>query len=334
MMKVSIMIPAYNHAKYIAQAIESSLDQDYPNLEVIVSDDNSTDETSSIIQTYLKDPRLKFFRNEKNVGKHGNYRKLLYEYATGEWVINLDGDDYFIDSGFISTAALRIATNPNLVCVQGGIVVKDGNSESIICPAAEEISGYQLFLRFPKIKFAHNGSLYKRDLACSIDAYRYDIIGEDMETFLRLYLHGDVALLDKPVAVWRKHDNNISGTFLPSEHIRNTNVLTDGVCEYALSIGISGRILDAWKRRSQALLADMVCTTLFSAGKVKGVEVSGPADEFLRYLWRNQRHVFGNAKFLSTVLIYLCLGPNSFAAIYALGLQLRNSVKKGCPARG
>ncbi len=323
MIKVSIMIPTYNHGRYIAQTIESSLAQDYPNLEVIVSDDNSTDETPAIIQKYVKDERLKFFRNDKNIGKHANYRKLLYEYATGEWVINLDGDDYFIDSGFISAAAHKIATKPNLVCVQAGNIMKAGDRESIQCPSAGQTSGYELFLRFPKVTFAHNASVFKRDLACRIDAYRFDIISEDAETILRLYLHGDVALLDKVVAVWRKHEHNISGTLVLADHIKNIDTLTDRAYEYALSMGKRKRTLDKWKRRSQAILSDMVCLALFHEGRRKDLDVSTTANEFFQYLWKNHRYVFRNPRILRSFLIYKCLGPNSFAALYDLSVQLR-----------
>ncbi|MGC8706738.1 MAG: glycosyltransferase family 2 protein, partial [Desulfurella sp.] len=87
--KVTIAIPAYNQAKYIKQAIDSALNQDYPNLEVIVSDDASLDDTRQIVKEY-NDKRLKYYRNEKNIGRVANHRKLLYEYATGEYVLNLD----------------------------------------------------------------------------------------------------------------------------------------------------------------------------------------------------------------------------------------------------
>jgi glycosyltransferase involved in cell wall biosynthesis len=316
MLKVSIMIPAYNHAKFIAQAIESSLEQDYPNLEVVVCDDNSTDDTAFIIGTYLKDSRLKIFRNESNLGKHGNYRKLLYQCATGDWAINLDGDDYFIDSGFISSAVLKIGANPKLVCVQAGFVIKDGKRETTLCPTREDISGYQYFLRFPKIRFAHNATLYRRDLACAIDAYRCDIISEDAETMLRLYLHGDVSLLDVPVAVWRRHDNSISMTFLPAEHIRNIDSLTEGVYQYALSLGLSVRTLDKWKRRAQALLSDTVCLTLLNTERRNSADISRAVNEFNAYLWANRRHVFRNPRFLGDFLIYTCLGPDSFKVFY------------------
>jgi len=99
--KVSIQIPTYNQQQYISQAIDSVLMQDYPDLEVIVADDCSTDETEAIVRKY-KDIRVKYFKNEKNIGRVANYRKSLYDYCTGDWVVNLDGDDYFTSPTFIS----------------------------------------------------------------------------------------------------------------------------------------------------------------------------------------------------------------------------------------
>jgi glycosyltransferase involved in cell wall biosynthesis len=63
------MIPTYNQAKYISKAIESALNIDYPNIEVIVSDDCSTDNTEEVVSKYLSDDRFKYIKNEKNLGR-------------------------------------------------------------------------------------------------------------------------------------------------------------------------------------------------------------------------------------------------------------------------
>lgn len=108
---VSIMIPTYNQEAYISDAIESALAQDYPNLEVVVTDDCSTDHTAEVVKQYLTDSRLKYHRNTKNLGRVGNYHNTLYNVASGEWVVNLDGDDYFTDNKFISIGMSRILEN-------------------------------------------------------------------------------------------------------------------------------------------------------------------------------------------------------------------------------
>ena len=69
--KVSIMIPTYNQQKYILRAIESALSQDYENIEIVIVDDNSPDETQAIVEAYLSkknDTRIRYFRNQENIG--------------------------------------------------------------------------------------------------------------------------------------------------------------------------------------------------------------------------------------------------------------------------
>ncbi len=105
---VSVLIPTYNRADYLEEALESVREQDYPNLEVIVSDNASTDGTEKRVEKYLSDPRLRYYRNEKNLGAVENYRRLLYEYASGRFGHYLTDDDYFIDRQHLSKAVRLI----------------------------------------------------------------------------------------------------------------------------------------------------------------------------------------------------------------------------------
>jgi len=102
--KVSIMIPTYNRAHYLVDAIDSSLAQDYPNFEVIVSDNASTDETIEVVRKYLADPRFCYYRNDKNLGSGPNSAKLLYEYAESEYGKFLPDDDYLVDKEHLKKA--------------------------------------------------------------------------------------------------------------------------------------------------------------------------------------------------------------------------------------
>jgi len=86
---VSVVIPAYNSAAYIAEAIESALGQDYPALEVIVIDDGSTDQTVSIVSKY--GDRVKLVA-QKNKGS-GAARNLGIRAASGKYIAFLDADD-------------------------------------------------------------------------------------------------------------------------------------------------------------------------------------------------------------------------------------------------
>ena len=89
MIKVSILIPCYNAEKWIAQCIESALNQTYANKEVIVVDDGSTDGSLDIIKNFGDKIRW-----ETSPNRGGNAaRNRLLELSSGEWLQSLDADD-------------------------------------------------------------------------------------------------------------------------------------------------------------------------------------------------------------------------------------------------
>jgi len=90
--KVSILIPCYNADRWVAQAIQSALDQTYPNKEVIVVDDGSTDNSLEIIKRF--GDRIRW-ESQKNQGGNAARNRLL-ESSSGEWLQYLDADDYLL----------------------------------------------------------------------------------------------------------------------------------------------------------------------------------------------------------------------------------------------
>ena len=92
---VSIIMPSYNTADYIAESIQSVLEQSYTDWELIVVDDCSTDNTDEVIKPYLTDGRIKYFKNEKNSGAAVSRNHALRE-AKGKWIAFLDSDDLWM----------------------------------------------------------------------------------------------------------------------------------------------------------------------------------------------------------------------------------------------
>lgn len=89
---ISIIMPAYNAASYIEQAIDSILAQTYRNWELLIADDGSKDNTKAIIDSY-KDPRIKTFHNETNIGYLKTCNKL-FTLCQGDYIGFQDADDY------------------------------------------------------------------------------------------------------------------------------------------------------------------------------------------------------------------------------------------------
>jgi len=90
---ISIIIPTYNHAKYLGKALKSVLSQTYKDWEVIVIDNHSTDETNEVISKF-KDPRIRYLKIVNN-GILAKSRNLGIKLAKGEWIAFLDSDDWW-----------------------------------------------------------------------------------------------------------------------------------------------------------------------------------------------------------------------------------------------
>lgn len=92
---VSIIMPSYNTAKYIAETVQSVLAQTYQDWELIIVDDCSTDDTDEVIKPFLCDSRIRYFKNEKNSGAAVSRNRALRE-AKGKWIAFLDSDDLWL----------------------------------------------------------------------------------------------------------------------------------------------------------------------------------------------------------------------------------------------
>lgn len=89
---VSVIMPAYNASSYIREAINSVLSSNYQNIELLIGDDGSTDDTRKIINCY-NDPRIRLFINDANLGNLKTWNRLISE-AKGEFISFCDADDY------------------------------------------------------------------------------------------------------------------------------------------------------------------------------------------------------------------------------------------------
>lgn len=247
---VSIMIATYNQPGYIVQAVESCLNQDYENLEVVVGDDSTNNENFEALQPLLSNPKLKYFRNPANLGRVKNYKKLLFEYATGEWALMLDGDDYYMDLSFISKAVKYINADDSIVLVAAGHLTCDELTnervEEILVKDDVVFDGKELFYKNLRIG-QHSTDIYKRSLAIQLDFYRLDSMGTDSEGLYRLGLHGKVVYLSDIVVYWRlHHDNN---TFKGSDALKQMHemVFIENIYQYALKY-IDKKALQAWRK--------------------------------------------------------------------------------------
>lgn len=138
--KISIIIPTHNRFNQLLRLLNSIFSQTYSNIEVILIDDVSTDDTNKFFES-IEDERIKYVRNTKNLGM-GLNRQKGYKIATGDFIIFSDDDDYYIDDDYFKDAINIFKDKSiNLIC-----------SSSYIHYENEDIYEYHLLNFSKKIK--------------------------------------------------------------------------------------------------------------------------------------------------------------------------------------
>ena len=172
-----------------------------------------------------------------------NYRSALAS-ARGEFFVNLDGDDYFCDPSFIRKAVGLLRENPGVVAVIGGQRIHDQHGRQLSVQrqtdkSYEIVAGEELFLASIAGRaqvIPHLATVVRTSVARSIGYYGAEILNTDLHSVRRLFLEGDVALIDNICGIWSYNNANASMSFSPSSHTRNILSLT-GPYEAAMQSG-------------------------------------------------------------------------------------------------
>jgi len=271
------MIPTYNQARYLPTAIESALGQDYPNLEVVISDDCSKDDTPNVVGKFLLNKRIKYFRNEENLGRVGNYQKTLSEYATGKYALNLDGDDWLTNLSYISKAVEILESAEKIAFVFGKQGRYFEESDTLLVDSNRNkdlpglVDGNWLFLNYPKgeLSFPHLSTVYRRLDAIQVGFYTKDIVGSDSESIRRLLIDRQVGFIDEIAGIWRAHSVNESNTQDHWKHLRDLDGVESSYNYAAATGSFDKRTLERWRRQMLGLNCYEVVYLSARSGNIK-----------------------------------------------------------------
>lgn len=153
---VTIGIPTYNRANvFLKQALKSVLGQTYPNVEIIVSDNCSTDNTENVVKSF-NDPRIRYFKQGKNIGAINNSNFCL-EQARGDYYL-LHHDDDLIDPDFLETCmkAANYSTKIGIIRTGTKIIDMDDN----VLQESRNNAGWLSAEEFFRSWFAMKNSIY------------------------------------------------------------------------------------------------------------------------------------------------------------------------------
>jgi glycosyltransferase involved in cell wall biosynthesis len=209
---ISIGIPTYNRANsYLKHALQSAINQTYQNIEIIVSDNCSSDDTESVVKEF-HDPRIRFYRQKENIGAVPNANFCL-EQSKGKYFLLLLDDD-LIDEDFLSTCIGAVPSHgePGVILTGARVIDSRGKVMTIAhntingCSTAEFILSW--FDR--KLPLYLCSTLFNTNRLKQIGGFHSKTnMYEDVVAFVRLAArYGRVDVFDVK-ASFRRHDSNM-----------------------------------------------------------------------------------------------------------------------------
>jgi glycosyltransferase involved in cell wall biosynthesis len=209
---VSICIPTFNRAQKLARAVENAIGQDYENLEIIVSDNASSDQTRQLIAEYMQqDPRIRYVRKDSNEGLVSNFNDSI-RLASGAYRMWLADDDW-LDSNFISSGVSALIADPDLVMVAGQCKVyrKDESVETARAININNASPVHRVIKHYATVTDNSGfyGLYKAEVVTAIKIAEHQI-SSDWQFLAAIALLGKIATVNGTY-IHRDGDTGASG---------------------------------------------------------------------------------------------------------------------------
>lgn len=209
---VSVIIPAYNAERYVAEAIDSVLAQTYPSREIIVVDDGSTDRTAEIVTGYGEAVRLVRQRNKGPAAA----RNTGIREARGEFIAFLDADDVWTRAN-LELQLTFLGAHPDHVLSYGWVRFFSGSVAGDLLETApcrdERPSGHVWADLIRDTIWATGAAVLRASALSQVGLFDESLpIGEDYDLWLRLAAHGKCGYVPYMVAAIRLHDRSTTKT--------------------------------------------------------------------------------------------------------------------------
>lgn len=210
---VSVVMPAYNHAKFITEAIESVLNQTYKNFELIIIDNYSTDNTEEIVRSYsVADSRIRY-QKFRNNGIIAASRNIGIKTAVGAYVAFIDSDDFWFPDKLEKVVHFFTQfPDIDLVCHDENYI--SGTNKNFI--KAQRYGPYKKYedLLFKGNSLSTSAVVVRRSKLLEAGLFSEDenfVTAEDYELWLRLSKTCKIAYLHEVLGNWRIHEASLSG---------------------------------------------------------------------------------------------------------------------------
>jgi glycosyltransferase involved in cell wall biosynthesis len=190
---VSVIMPTWNHGLYIAKSIEAVLRQTLKNIELIVVDDGSTDNTREVITEFSRrDPRVRCLYNEQNAGVPVTFNKGSRA-ARGAYIARADSDDPWIDDRKLEKQVAFLDLHPEYVAAGGGMVVVDRSGKELYRYLKAEHDKDIRRTALVTNPIASSTGVYRRTIALAVGLFDETLnYNEDWDFSLKMGLRGKI----------------------------------------------------------------------------------------------------------------------------------------------
>ncbi len=248
---VTVIMPSYNSSSFIKESVESIINQSYGKWELLITDDNSIDDTIRIVENLkINEPRIKLFKNEKNMGPAFS-RNICLENAEGKYIAILDSDD-LADRERLEEQVDYLEKNDNIFLLATSAILIDEKG-NILRKSRQITDPLKLIKRLEKKNAIYHSSVMYRNIKGL--NYRTNIESEDYDFYLRLLTDGEkIAGIEEPLISYRIRANSNSfsksiRTRLVSEKLvefyrERIRTGTDSYSEFDQEKYINKRLLD------------------------------------------------------------------------------------------
>ena len=211
---ITIILPVRNGSAYIEQALRSALAQTFQNIQLVVSDNGSTDSTPLILSKYLIDPRVKLIIQTEPLDMFGHFNKCL-DMTNTKYFMMLHHDDYLYDLCALEKAFDVLEKNPHISAVYSDMAFVD------------KVGSLINFRRFNREGIVNSDNIAKNSVISirnlygvpllirskAIEGLRYDkklTYAADLDFSIAISIHGSIYHIQKPQIAYRVHGKNAS----------------------------------------------------------------------------------------------------------------------------
>lgn len=207
---ISIIMPAYNSARFISKSIQSVLSQSFTNFELIIINDGSTDETDAIVSRYI-DPRINYVIKEKNTGLIESLN-LGLTLAKGNYIARLDSDDLMVSNRLeLQSKVLNDNADIHFVTSNVEIISEDGNSLTFTNWSFNS-NEYKFNLMLRQC-ICHSSVMFRRSIIGVIGVYDLKWLhAEDYDYWLRISKNFNFYQIPVVLTKWREVSTGISNS--------------------------------------------------------------------------------------------------------------------------